>query len=89
MGISKLARVVHGFARRLQIQEKLTAEIAGAIQDILQPQDVGVVIEAEHNCMTLRGVNTTGSRLTTSGLLGVMRDDPRTREEFLSLARGG
>lgn len=89
VGISKLARVVHGFARRLQIQEKLTAEIAGAIQDILQPQGVGVVIEAEHNCMTLRGVNTTGSKLTTSSLLGVMRDDPRTREEFLSLVRGG
>lgn len=89
VGISKLARVVHGFARRLQIQEKLTAEIAGAIQDILQPQGVGVVIEAEHTCMTLRGVNTTGSKLTTSSLLGVIRDDPRTREEFLSLVRGG
>jgi GTP cyclohydrolase IA len=89
VGISKLARVVHGFARRLQIQEKLTAEIAGAIQDILQPQGVGVVIEAEHNCMTLRGVNTTGSKLTTSSMLGVMRDDLRTREEFLSLVRGG
>lgn len=88
VGISKLARVVHGFARRLQIQEKLTAEIAEAIQDILQPQGVGVVIEAEHSCMTLRGVNTTGSKLTTSRLLGVLRDDPRTREEFLNLARG-
>src|SRR3984893_15718957 len=81
VGISKLARVVHGFARRLQIQEKLTAEIAEAIQDILEPQGVGVVIEAEHSCMTLRGVNTLGSTLTTSGLLGVIRDDPRTREE--------
>ena len=89
IGISKLARVVHGFARRLQIQEKLTAEIAEAIQDILQPQGVGVVIEAEHTCMTLRGVNTTGSKLTTSSLLGVLRDDPRTREEFLRLVRGG
>lgn len=89
VGISKLARVVHGFARRLQIQEKLTAEIAEAVQDILQPRGVGVVIEAEHNCMILRGVNTTGSKLTTSSLLGVIRDDPRTREEFLSLARGG
>ena len=86
-GISKLARVVHGFARRLQIQEKLTAEIAQAIEDILQPHGVGVVIEAEHSCMTLRGVNTTGSKLTTSTLLGVIRDDPRTRNEFLSLAR--
>jgi len=89
IGISKLGRVVHGFARRLHIQEKLTAEIAEAIQDILQPQGVGVVIEAEHTCMTLRGVNTTGSKLTTSSLLGVLRDDPRTREEFLSLVRGG
>jgi GTP cyclohydrolase IA len=89
VGISKLARVVHGFARRLQIQEKLTAEIAQAIEDILQPQGVGVVIEAEHSCMTLRGVNTTGSKLTTSSLLGVIRDDARTREEFLSFVRGG
>ena len=89
VGISKLARVVHGFARRLQIQEKLTAEIAEAIQDILEPAGVGVVIEAEHSCMTLRGVNTPGATLTTSRLLGVIRDDPRTREEFLRLARGG
>jgi GTP cyclohydrolase IA len=88
VGISKLARVVHGFARRLQIQEKLTAEIAEAIQDILEPQGVGVVIDAEHSCMTLRGVNTLGSTLTTSRLLGVIRDDPRAREEFLSLVRG-
>ena len=89
VGISKLARVVHGFARRLQIQEKLTAEIAQAIQDILQPQGVGVVIVSEHSCMTMRGVNTPGSRLTTSKLLGVLRDDPRTREEFLELVRNG
>ena len=88
VGISKLARVVHGFARRLQIQEKLTAEIAEAIQDILEPQGVGVVIEAEHSCMTLRGVNALGSTLITSRLLGVIRDDPRTREEFLNLAHG-
>jgi GTP cyclohydrolase I len=88
VGISKLARVVHNFARRLQIQEKLTAEIADAIQDVLQPRGVGVVIEAEHSCMTLRGVNTNGSMMTTSRLLGVIRDDPRTREEFLSLVRG-
>jgi GTP cyclohydrolase I len=87
VGISKLARVVHGFSRRLQIQEKLTAEIAEAIQDILEPQGVGVVIEAEHNCMTLRGVNTPGATLTTSRLLGVIRDDPRTRDEFLGLVR--
>ena len=75
VGISKLARVVHGFARRLQIQEKL-------------PQGVGVVIEGEHSCMTLRGVNMFGSTLTTSRLLGVVRDDPRTREEFVSIVRG-
>ncbi|QUD86903.1 GTP cyclohydrolase I FolE [Phenylobacterium montanum] len=87
VGISKLARVVNGFSRRLQIQEKLTAEIAEAIQDILQPAGVGVVIEAEHSCMTLRGVNTAGSMLMTSRLLGVIRDDPRTRQEFLRLAR--
>ena len=88
VGISKLARVVHGFARRLQIQEKLTAEVASAIQDVLQPKGVGVVIEAEHSCMTLRGVNTPGSSLTTSHLIGVIRDDARTRQEFLRLARG-
>jgi GTP cyclohydrolase I len=89
VGISKLARVVNGFARRLQIQEKLTAEIAEAIQDILQPKGVGVVLVSEHSCMTMRGVNTPGSRLTTSHLLGEVRDDPRTRQEFFELVRGG
>lgn len=89
VGISKLARVVHGFARRLQIQEKLTAEIAEAIQDILKPKGVGVVIVSEHSCMTMRGVNTPGSRLTTSSLLGEVRDDPRTRQEFFDLVRNG
>lgn len=89
VGISKLARVVHGFARRLQIQEKLTAEVAEAIQDILQPKGVGVVIVSEHSCMTMRGVNTPGSKLTTSHLLGEVRDDPRTRQEFFELVRGG
>lgn len=89
VGISKLARVVHGFARRLQIQEKLTAEIAEAIQDILKPKGVGVVIVSEHSCMTMRGVNTPGSRLTTSSLLGQVRDDPRTRQEFFDLVRQG
>jgi len=87
VGISKLARVVHGFARRLQIQEKLTAEVAGAIHDILEPKGVGVVVISEHSCMTMRGVNTPGSRLTTSHLLGVVRDDPRTRQEFFELVR--
>jgi GTP cyclohydrolase I len=83
VGISKLARVVQGFSRRLQIQEKLTLDIAETIQDVLNPLGVGVMIEAEHSCMTLRGVNTPGSRLSTSRLLGVIRDDPRTRGEFL------
>ena len=82
------ARVVQGFARRLQIQEKLTAQIAEAILEVLQPRGVGVVIQSEHTCMTMRGVNTPGSSLTTSTLLGVVRDDPRTRQEFLRLARG-
>jgi GTP cyclohydrolase I len=89
VGISKLARVVHGFARRLQIQEKLTAEIAEAIHDILEPKGVGVVLVSEHSCMTMRGVNTPGSRLTTSHLLGEVRDDPRTRQEFFELVRNG
>ena len=88
VGISKLARVVRGFARRLQIQEKMTAEIATAIEEVLRPQGVGVVIEAEHSCMTLRGVNAPGASLSTSHLIGVVRDDPRTREEFLRLVRG-
>ena len=88
VGISKLARVVHGFSRRLQIQEKLTADIALAIDEVLKPKGVGVVIEAEHSCMTLRGVNTPGASLTTSRLTGVIRDDARTRQEFLRLARG-
>ena len=88
VGISKLARVVHGFGRRLQIQEKMTADIADAIDDALSPKGVGVVIEAAHSCMTLRGVNTPSATLTTSHLTGVIRDDPRTRQEFLRLARG-
>lgn len=88
VGISKLARVVNGFSRRLQIQEKLTAQIAEAVQDILKPKGVGVVIQSEHSCMTMRGVNTPGSLLTTSTLLGDVRDDPRTRQEFLELVRG-
>ena len=88
VGISKLARVVRGFARRLQIQEKMTSDIAGAIQDVLRPHGVGVVIEAEHSCMTMRGVDVPGASLSTSCLLGVVREDPRTREEFLRLVRG-
>ena len=87
VGISKLARVVQGYARRLQIQEKMTSEIAHAIMDVLKPHGVGVVIEAEHSCMTMRGVNLPHSSLTTSCLLGTVREDPRTREEFLRLVR--
>jgi GTP cyclohydrolase I len=87
VGISKLARVVNGYARRLQIQEKMTADIATCIQEVLQPDGVGVVIEAEHSCMTIRGVNSPGSSLTTSHLIGVVRDDAKTREEFLRLAQ--
>ena len=86
VGISKLARVVNGFARRLQIQEKMTAEIALAIQEILQPKGVGVIVEGIHSCMTLRGVNSPDASLTTSHLMGVVRDDARTRQEFLRLA---
>ena len=85
VGISKLARVVGGYARRLQIQEKMTAEIGRAIEEVLAPHGVGVVVTAEHSCMTLRGVNTPGAALTTSYLSGIMRDDPRTREEFLKI----
>ena len=85
VGISKLARVVNAFGHRLQNQEKLTAQVAQAIQDILKPEGVGVVIQSEHSCMTMRGVNTPGSLLTTSTLLGAVRDDPRTRQEFLRL----
>lgn len=86
VGISKLARVVNGFARRFQIQEKLTSEIAQAIQEVLQPKGVGVLIRSEHSCMTMRGVNTPGTLMTTSALLGEVRDDDRTRQEFLRLA---
>lgn len=85
VGISKLARVVHGFARRLQVQERLTAEVAQCIWDHLQPQGVAVVIEASHACMSARGVRTTGVRMTTSRMMGVFRDDQRSREEVLKL----
>ena len=80
--------MVRGFARRLQIQEKMTSDIANAIQDVLRPHGVGVVIEAEHSCMTMRGVDVPGASLSTSCLLGTVREDPRTREEFLRLVRG-
>jgi len=85
VGISKLARVLHGFARRLQIQERLTAEVADCIWDHLKPQGVAVVIEASHACMTARGVRTPGVSMTTSRMMGVFRDDERSRKEVLSL----
>ena len=85
VGISKLARVVELYARRLQIQEKMTAQIAGVINDVLKPRGVGVVIEAVHHCMTARGVNKPGVTMSTSTMLGVFRSDAATRREFLSL----
>jgi GTP cyclohydrolase I len=85
VGISKLARVLHGFARRLQVQERLTAEVAQCIWDHLKPQGVAVVIEASHACMTARGVRTPGVRMTTSRMMGVFREDERSRKEVLSL----
>jgi GTP cyclohydrolase I len=85
IGLSKLARVVERFARGLQVQERLTTQVAGWLDDELRPRGVGVVIEAEHLCMSLRGVQKPGARTVTSALHGLVRDDPRTREEFLSL----
>ena len=87
VGLSKLARVVDYFARDLQVQERLTSRVAGWLTEHLQPKGVGVVIEAEHLCMTLRGVQKPGARTITSALHGRVRDDARTRQEFLSLAR--
>jgi GTP cyclohydrolase I len=84
VGISKLARVVDVFARRFQVQEKMTAEIARCINDVLQPRGVGVVIEAAHECMTTRGVHKRGVSMITSKMLGAFRDDARTRAEFLT-----
>ena len=88
LGLSKLARVVELFARDLQVQERLTTQVAGWLQDQLAPRGVGVVIEAEHMCMSLRGVQAIGSRTVTSALHGAMREDARSRQEFLTLARG-
>ncbi len=85
VGISKLARVLNGYARRLQVQERLTAEVAQCIWDHLKPSGVAVVICASHSCMTARGVRTPGVRMMTSRLLGCFLDDPRSREEVLSL----
>ncbi len=84
VGISKLARVVDSFAKRLQVQEKMTAQIANAIHDVLQPKGVAVVIEAEHQCMSTRGVHKPGVSMVTSTMLGAFREDPSTRREFLA-----
>jgi GTP cyclohydrolase I len=88
LGLSKLARVVEHFSRDLQLQERLTTQVAGWLQDQLRPKGVGVVLEAEHLCMSLRGVQKPGALTITSALHGLVRDDPRTREEFLTLTGG-
>jgi GTP cyclohydrolase I len=89
LGLSKVARIVDVFARRLQVQERMTDQIADAIMDVLQPTGVGVVIEAAHFCMMMRGVEKQNSRTVTSALRGIFRDDSKTRVEFLRLAHGG
>jgi GTP cyclohydrolase I len=88
IGLSKLGRVVDLFARRLQVQERMTVQIAEWLADQLAPKGIGVVLEAEHLCMSLRGVSKPGARTVTSALQGLVRDDPRTRQEFLALATG-
>ena len=89
LGLSKVARIVDVFARRLQVQERLTDQIADAIMDVLKPTGVGVVIEAAHFCMMMRGVEKQNSRAVTSAVRGIFRDDFKTRDEFLRLAHGG
>ena len=84
VGISKLARVVEAYARRLQVQEKMTAQIAHCIQDVLDPKGVAVMVEATHQCMTTRGVHKAGVTMVTSQMLGGLREDPKTRREFLA-----
>jgi GTP cyclohydrolase IA len=86
VGLSKLARVVELFARRPQVQERLTVQVAGWLQTHLRPRGVGVVVEAEHSCMSLRGVRAGGTSTVTSSLLGTLREDARSRAEFLGLA---
>lgn len=88
LGLSKVARIVDMFARRLQIQEELTFQIAGALQEVTGAVDVGVIIEARHLCMMMRGVEKQNSRMKTSAMLGAFRSDPATRSEFLNLLRG-
>jgi GTP cyclohydrolase IA len=89
VGLSKLARVVEKYARGLQVQERMTAQIAKCLQESLEPIGVGVVVEAEHMCMSLRGIRKPGAKTVTSALYGAIRDDPRTRQEFLALAKNG
>jgi GTP cyclohydrolase IA len=88
VGISKLARVIEVYSRRLQIQEKMTAQIANTINDVLSPRGVAVVIEATHQCMTTRGVHKAGVSMVTSRMLGAFRNDPKTRREFLAMIGG-
>jgi GTP cyclohydrolase I len=85
LGLSKLARVVAYFSRRLQVQERLTTQVAKWLVDELRPKGVGVVLEAEHACMSIRGVQSSGTRTVTSALAGFVRDDPSSRSEFLAL----
>ena len=85
VGISKLARVVETFARRFQVQEKMTAQIANCIKDVLKPRGVGVVVDASHQCMTTRGIHKSGVSMVTSQMLGAFRKDARTRAEFLTM----
>ena len=89
VGLSKLPRVVEVFARRLQVQERLTEQVATALEEVLAPRGVGVVVEAAHLCMMMRGVEKQNSMTITSALRGVFRDDPKTRDEFLRLAHAG
>lgn len=88
IGLSKIPRIVDAFSRRLQVQENLTTQIANCLQETLNPQGVAVVIEAHHLCMAMRGVQKQNSYTTTSSMLGLFKEDPRTRGEFLSLIRG-
>ncbi len=88
VGISKLARLVEVYSRRLQIQEKMTVQVANTLNDVLQPKGVGVVIEAAHQCMTTRGIHKPGVSMVTSHMLGAFRDDPSTRREFLAFIGG-
>jgi GTP cyclohydrolase I len=89
MGLSKLPRLVDAFAKRLQVQERMTSEIAQTLQRYLEPRGVGVVLEADHLCTMMRGVEKPGNRTITSSMTGIFRRDPRTRAEFMGLIRGG